>query len=203
MLKLGSCTSFAMMPQHKAPESKCCAADRALFPGDINAFIKNNNSRGLSDWILGNKGWIAASIKRREKGDLGSIPIIDWVATEETNDADKINRVKENRRRQVLVEEERKERKKAKQRQKRQNKKSKTNQNKNEPTVKSHFKTVKKKQRKLKHVTKKRLENEPRQKKRKRNETKDKTQPKLFPYIMQRLKNVKEKIVSSVKSRFG
>ena len=84
-----------------------------------------------------------------------------------------------------------------------QKQKSKTNQNKNEPTVKSHFKTVKKKQRKLKHVTKKRLENEPRQKKRKRNETKDKTQPKLFPYIMQRLQNAKEKIVSSVKSRFG
>ena len=119
--------------QYFALQSKCCAADRALFPGDINAFIKNNNSRGLSDWILGNKGWIAASIKRRENGDLGSIPIIDWVATEETNDADKINRVKENRRQQVLVEEERKERKKAKQRQKRQNKKSKTNQNKNEP----------------------------------------------------------------------
>ena len=159
-------------------------------------------SRSISDWILGNKGWIAASIKRREKGDLGSIPIIDWVATEDkTNDAEKINRVKENRRRQVLVEEERKEQKKAKQRQKRQSKKAKTNQNKNKPTVKSHFKTVKKKQRKLKHVTKKRLENEPRQKKRKRNETKDKTQPKLFPYIMQRRK--KEKIVSSVKSSFG
>ena len=104
--------------QYFALRSKCCAADCALFPGDTNAFIKNNNSRSISDWILGNKGWIAASIKRREKGDLESIPIIDWVATEETNDADKINRVKENRRRQVLVEEERKERKKAKQRQK-------------------------------------------------------------------------------------
>ena len=153
--------------QYFALQTKCCAADRALFPGDTNAFIKNINSWSISDWILGNKGWIAASIKRREKGDLGSIPIIDWVATEETNDAEKINRVKENRRQQVIVEEERKEQKKAEQRRKQQNKKSNKNQNSNEPTVKKHFKTVRNKKQKLKHITKKRLENKPGQKKRK------------------------------------
>ena len=63
--------------QYVALRSKCCAVDCALFPGDTNAFIKNNNSQSISDWILGNKGWIAASIKRREKGDLGSILIIE------------------------------------------------------------------------------------------------------------------------------
>ena len=42
---------------------------------------KKNNSREISDWILGNKGWIAASIQQKEKGDLGSIPIIDWIFT--------------------------------------------------------------------------------------------------------------------------
>ena len=132
--------------QYFALRQKCCAADRALFPDDTNTFIKKNNSREISDWILGNKGWIAASIQRKEKGDLGSIPIIDWIFTKKTNTKEQLQKVRENRRRQVIIEQERKEKMKAAQRKKRLARKLK--QQTNESTVKRHFKPIKIKKRK-------------------------------------------------------
>ena len=188
--------------QYFALRQKCCVVDRSLFPDDTNAFIEKNNSRSLSDWILGNKGWITASIQRKKDGDLGSCPILPWIATKKTNDKAKIKKVRENRRRRIIIEEERADKKKAERKRKREAKKLKFDPKSKEPTVKHHF-TTKKTNPKTKHTAKKHLENEPRQKKRRRkNETKTK-QTKLMPYILQSLKNLKDKIVSSVRSHVG
>ena len=101
------------LQQYFALKSQCRICERSLFPEDTTTFIKKNNSKTLSDWILSNKGWIAASIKRLKDGDIGSHPIINWIGTAESNDNEKLKRVRENRRKQILIEQEREENKKA------------------------------------------------------------------------------------------
>ena len=176
------------LQQYFALRSKCRPCDRSLFPEDTSNFIKKNNSKTLSDWILRNKGWIAASIKRLKDGDIGSHPIMDWIGTAETNDNEKLRRVRENRRRQILLEQEREENKKAERKKKRREKKLNPHSTTNDPSIKQHYKVVQKTKRKTKHTIQKRLENDSRKKERQRRQPKPTTQPKLLPFLTKTLK---------------
>ena len=182
---------------------KCLPCDRSLFPEDTNKFIKNNNSKTLSDWIRSNKGWIAASIKRLKDGDLGSYPIMDWIGTAETNDNEKLKRVRENRRKQILLEQEREENRKAARKKKRREKKLRLNSNSKDKPITKHYKVVQKTKRKAKHTVKKNLENDSRKKERRRKQTQKTKQPKILPYLKKSLRKIKTKIMSSVESNAG
>ena len=175
---------------------KCCVYNRDLFPEDNTEFINKNNSRTLLDWILSNKGWIAASIKRKKKGDHGSGPIIPWLAHNDVNDAECIRRVKENRRRQLLREQEREENKKRLRKKKREQKlKLKLQPKSKRATVKYYYKVISRPCNKAKHTTKKKHENDSRKKKRLKSG--------ITRSITEYLSQMKDKIVSSVLSDKG
>ena len=67
-----------------------------------------------------NKGWIAASMKRLEDGDLGNAPILPWLSQEEINPPDCIKRIKFFRRQNILRAYERKEKEKLRKKQQKQ-----------------------------------------------------------------------------------
>ena len=197
------------MQQYFALKSKCRLCDRSLFPEDTTTFIKKNNSKNLSDWILSNKGWIAASIKRLNDGDNGSHPIIDWIGTAESNNSETLKRVRENRRKQILIEQEREENKKAERKKKRREKKQKLTSPTDTP-ITQHYKVVHKTKRKAKHNVKKKLENDSRKKERRREKTKKTKQTKLMPFLRKNLRKtksnlrkIKSKFLSSVESSAG
>lgn len=154
------------LQQYFSLQPKCLPCDRSLFPEDTNNFIKNNNSKTLSDWILSNKGWIVASIKRLKDGDLGSYPIMNWIGTAETNDNEKLKKVRENRRKQILREQEREENRKAERKRKGQGKTLKLNSKPTDIPITHHYKIIQKTKQKAKHTIKKKLENNSRKKER-------------------------------------
>ena len=95
-----------------ALKDKVCISDQTLFPDDHDEFINKSSSRVLKEWIRMNNGWIAASIQRRESGNLGSGPLLSWLGLHDKNTEEVMKIIRENRRRQVVIEEARKEAKK-------------------------------------------------------------------------------------------
>ena len=63
------------------------------------------------------KGWIAASMKHLEDGDLGNAPILPWLSQEDTNPPNRIKRIKLFRRKNILRAYERKEKEKLRKKQ--------------------------------------------------------------------------------------
>merc|ERR1712086_397129 len=102
-----------------ALKEKVCICDQSLFPDNFDDFLNKSSARGLKEWIRMNNGWITASIKRRESGNLGTGPLLPWLGLNDKNTEEVLTIIRENRRRQVLIEEARKEAKKKERRKKR------------------------------------------------------------------------------------
>ena len=117
-----------------------------------------------------NNGWIAASIKRKESGNLGSGPLLPWLGLHDDNTEEVLKIIRENRRRQVLIEEARKAAKKKERLKKRRERKLITLKPKSKNNMKYHFSVLPKKKRDntaksdnaTKHLSKKRFQNDTR-----------------------------------------
>ena len=149
-----------------------------MFPENINEFLNKTHSTGLRDWIAANRSWIAASIKRKEEGDLGNYPIIPWIATYNQNSTETIKRVLDLRRRRILKEAEQKRNKRKFNRLKLNKIMTKNKINKYFPQKKQNNRY---KYRKTDYQINKQLENEPRQKERRRQSTTNKQTTLNFP----------------------
>ena len=179
----------------------CCPRDRSLFPDNTEEFIHKTSSSGLRDWILSNRGWIAASMKRRKDGDSGPIPIINWLANHEGNTQAILKQVRENRRRRILREQDRKEREQAaKKRKEQQNNPDKRHR------LTTYFKSTgkTKTKRTTKYKVMKQHENDSRKKERRREQPHQQSSIRAhFSKVAKQTKKVKNKIVSSIQSLIG
>jgi hypothetical protein len=186
-----------------ALKEKVCISDQTLFPDNFDQFIDKSSARGLKEWMRMNNGWIAASIKRRESGNLGTGPLLPWLDLHDGNTEEVMTIIRENRRRQVILEEARKEaKKKARRKKRRENMMTKKPQSTN--NMKNHFKVLPKKKRdnkaksknETKHLSKKKFQNDKRRHE-KRKKFKVQSVKQFFRRPISKIKNILQSLTGS------
>merc|ERR1712086_957601 len=186
-----------------ALKEKVCICDQSLFPDNFDDFLNKSSARGLKEWIRMNNGWIAASIKRRESGNLGTGPLLPWLGLDDKNTEEVLTIIRENRRRQVLLEEARKEAKKKERRKKRRENMI-TQKPKSKNNMKSHFKVLPKRKRDdkaksknaTKHMSKKKFQNNKRIHE-KRKQFKVQSVKNFFRKPINKIKNILQSMTRS------